>query len=172
MSWCYPWVRLVALHRYSLLTCILKPDPPAQSIMIFLKHFDTSKQTLYGAGKTYMLRNSKVGDLAPIINERMRWTPGTSLKLYEVTSTQTSDATVLTISHQEIKPGMIELMKLKLSFSQFQFVATGFFTSRSQWWRFIASNSLCTDIIVNGRSNRYIYLVVNNSRSFNYNTDK
>jgi len=100
--------------------------------MIFLKHFDTSKQTLYGAGKTYMLRNSKVGDLAPIINERMRWTPGTSLKLYEVTSTQTSDATVLTISHQEIKPGMIELMKLKLSFSQFQFVATGFFTSRSQ----------------------------------------
>jgi ubiquitin carboxyl-terminal hydrolase 7 len=111
-------VRLVALHRYSLLTCILKPDPPAQSIMIFLKHFDTSKQTLYGAGKTYMLRNSKVGDLAPIINERMRWTPGTPLKLYEVTSTQTSDATVLTISHQEIKPGMIELMKLKLSFSQ------------------------------------------------------
>ncbi|KAF8894531.1 hypothetical protein BD779DRAFT_1669025 [Infundibulicybe gibba] len=78
-----------------------KPDPPPQSIMIFLKHFDTSKQTLYGAGKTYMLRTNKVGDLAPIINERMRWTPGTPLKLYE-----------------EIKPGMIELMKLKISFAQ------------------------------------------------------
>lgn len=78
-----------------------KPDPPQQSIMIFLKHFDTSKQTLFGVGKTYMLRTSKVGDLAIVINERMRWTPGTPLKLYE-----------------EIKPGMIELMKPKLSFSQ------------------------------------------------------
>ncbi|KAF9457164.1 hypothetical protein BDZ94DRAFT_1342402 [Collybia nuda] len=78
-----------------------KPDPPQQSIMIFLKHFDTSKQSLLGVGKTYMLRNSKVGDLALVINERMRWTPGTPLKLYE-----------------EIKPGMIELMKPKLSFSQ------------------------------------------------------
>lgn len=78
-----------------------KPDPPPQSIMVFLKHFDTSKQTLLGVGKTYVPRNSKVGDLAPIINERMRWTPGTPIKLYE-----------------EIKPGMIELMKPKLSFAQ------------------------------------------------------
>ncbi|ESK93065.1 ubiquitin carboxyl-terminal hydrolase 5 [Moniliophthora roreri MCA 2997] len=78
-----------------------KPDPPQQSIMIFLKHFDTSKQTLFGAGKVYMLRTSKVADLVPIINERMRWAPGTALKLYE-----------------EIKPGMIELMKPKLSFAQ------------------------------------------------------
>lgn len=62
-----------------------QPDPPPQSIMIFLKHFDTSKQTLYGVGKTYMLRTSKVGDLVAIINERMRWTPGTPLKLFEVT---------------------------------------------------------------------------------------
>jgi len=61
-----------------------QPDPPPQSIMIFLKHFDTTKQTLLGVGKTYMLRTSKVGDLASVINERMRWTPGTPLKLYEV----------------------------------------------------------------------------------------
>lgn len=52
--------------------------------MIFLKHFDTSKQSLYGIGKVYMARNSKVSDLIPVINERMRWTPGTPLKLYEV----------------------------------------------------------------------------------------
>lgn len=52
--------------------------------MIFLKHFDTSKQSLYGVGKVYMARASKVGDLIPVINERMRWTPGTPLKLYEV----------------------------------------------------------------------------------------
>ncbi|KAF8201450.1 hypothetical protein BJ912DRAFT_1019409 [Pholiota molesta] len=78
-----------------------KPEPPAQSIMIFLKHFDTSKQSLFGIGKVYMARNSKVSDLIPVINERMRWTPGTPLKLYE-----------------EIKPGMIEQMKPKLSFGQ------------------------------------------------------
>jgi Ubiquitin carboxyl-terminal hydrolase len=52
--------------------------------MVFLKHFDTSKQSLVGAGKVYVLRTSKVGDLIPIINERMRFTPGTPLKLYEV----------------------------------------------------------------------------------------
>ena len=52
--------------------------------MVFLKHFDTSKQTLLGAGKIYMTRTSKVADLVPIINERMRWAPGTALKLYEV----------------------------------------------------------------------------------------
>jgi ubiquitin carboxyl-terminal hydrolase 7 len=61
----------------------LQPDPPPQSIMIFLKHFDTSKQSLLGAGKVYMLRTSKVSELAHVINERMRWTPGTPLKLYE-----------------------------------------------------------------------------------------
>ncbi|TFY81764.1 hypothetical protein EWM64_g2248 [Hericium alpestre] len=78
-----------------------KPDLPPGSIMIFLKHFDTSKQTLHGVGKCYALRAAKVSDLVPIINEKMRWTPGTPLKLYE-----------------EIKPGMIELMKPKLTFQQ------------------------------------------------------
>lgn len=62
----------------------MKPEVMAGSIMIFIKHFDTSKQTLYGVGKVYVLRSSKVGDLVGIINERMRWSPGTPLKLYEV----------------------------------------------------------------------------------------
>lgn len=52
--------------------------------MVFLKHFDMSKQTLYGVGKVYVSRNNKVQDLHPLINERMRWTPGTPLRLYEV----------------------------------------------------------------------------------------
>ena len=69
--------------------------------MVFLKHFDTSKQTLRGIGKCYAQRTAKVSDLVPTINERMRWTPGTPLKLYE-----------------EIKPGMIELMKPKVTFAQ------------------------------------------------------
>lgn len=61
-----------------------KLEPPQGSIMIFLKHFDTSKQTLLGVGKAYVSRISKVSDLFNIINEKMRWTPGTPLKLYEV----------------------------------------------------------------------------------------
>ena len=61
-----------------------RPEIPPGSIMIFLKHFDTSKQTLYGVGKVYVLRSSKVGDLVGVINERMRWPSGTPLKLYEV----------------------------------------------------------------------------------------
>jgi hypothetical protein len=52
--------------------------------MIFLKHFDTSMQSLLGVSKTYMQRNAKVGDLGPVICEKMRWTPGTPVKLYEV----------------------------------------------------------------------------------------
>jgi ubiquitin carboxyl-terminal hydrolase 7 len=67
------------------------PDPakaeiPAGHIMIFLKHFDTSKQTLYGVGKLYVSRSAKVSDLYPLINERMRWAPETPLKLYEVSA--------------------------------------------------------------------------------------
>ncbi|KAI6036116.1 ICP0-binding domain of ubiquitin-specific protease 7-domain-containing protein, partial [Pisolithus microcarpus] len=42
-----------------------------------------SKQSLFGVGKVYVSRNSKVQDLHPIINERMRWTSGTPLRLYE-----------------------------------------------------------------------------------------
>jgi ubiquitin carboxyl-terminal hydrolase 7 len=57
----------------------------AGTIMIFLKHFDTTRQSLYGIGKIHMPRASKVSDLIPIINERMRWASGTPLKLYEVT---------------------------------------------------------------------------------------
>ncbi|KAG8763667.1 hypothetical protein FRC11_014280 [Ceratobasidium sp. 423] len=71
------------------------------SIMIFLKYFDVSKQILSGVGKVYVQKNSKVGDLMPLINERMRWQPSTPIKLYE-----------------EIKPGMIEVMKPKLTFAQ------------------------------------------------------
>ena len=52
--------------------------------MIFLKHFSVSDQTLKGVGKVYVHRNSKVGDLVPIINEMMGWTSTTPIRLYEV----------------------------------------------------------------------------------------
>ena len=82
-------------------TFVAKPEITPGSIMIFLKHLDTSRQSLYGVGKTYVQRNAKVGDLNGYINEKMRWPVGTPLKLYE-----------------EIKPGMIELMKPKMTFAQ------------------------------------------------------
>ncbi|CAD6985631.1 unnamed protein product [Tilletia controversa] len=72
-----------------------------QQMMIFLKHFDISRQTLLGVGRQYVPKNMKVGDLAPTINEIMRWPPSTHVKLYE-----------------EIKPGMIEGMKAKATFLQ------------------------------------------------------
>ncbi|KAI6041644.1 ICP0-binding domain of ubiquitin-specific protease 7-domain-containing protein [Pisolithus marmoratus] len=75
--------------------------PPPGHIILFLKHFDMSKQTLLGVGKVYVSRDSKVEELHPIINGHMRWTPGVPLSLYE-----------------EVKPGMIELMKPKLTFAQ------------------------------------------------------
>ena len=52
--------------------------------MIFLKHFDTARQSLLGICKIYVPRASKVRDLIPIINHRMKWPSGTSLRLYEV----------------------------------------------------------------------------------------
>ncbi|KAF9649103.1 hypothetical protein BDM02DRAFT_3167185 [Thelephora ganbajun] len=72
-----------------------------EKIMIFLKHFDTTRQSLFGIGKVHIPRAGKVNGLIPIINERMMWTPGTPLKLYE-----------------EIKPGMIELMNPEHTFYQ------------------------------------------------------
>ncbi|KWU45004.1 ubiquitin carboxyl-terminal hydrolase 5 [Rhodotorula sp. JG-1b] len=73
-------------------------EPP---IMIFVKHFDPNKQTLRGVGHFYVHRNMRVMDLASMINERMGYLPTTPLKVYE-----------------EIKPNMIELMKMKATFLQ------------------------------------------------------
>jgi len=56
----------------------------APTIMIFLKHFDTTKQSLFGIGKIDMPRASKVSDLIPIVNERMKWASETPLKFHEV----------------------------------------------------------------------------------------
>lgn len=79
----------------------LHADPNNQPIMIFLKWFDCSRQTLLGQGKVFVDKGSKVSDLYPIIQERMGWQSTTPIKLYE-----------------EIKAGMIEGMKVKQTFLQ------------------------------------------------------
>jgi ubiquitin carboxyl-terminal hydrolase 7 len=77
------------------------PEINNNTLVIFLKHFDVSKQHLYGIGKMYVQRGMKVADLTALINERLRWPTNTPLKFFE-----------------EIKPGMIELMKMKATFAQ------------------------------------------------------
>ncbi|PVG02230.1 putative ubiquitin-specific processing protease 21 [Serendipita vermifera] len=77
------------------------PEPNSNTLVIFLKYFDAGKQQLYGIGKVYVQRQMKVGDLSGIICERMNWPSTTPLKFFE-----------------EIKPGMIELMKPKATFAQ------------------------------------------------------
>ena len=62
----------------------LQPYPPPQSVMIFLKYFDASKQTVHGVGRVYVAKATKISDLILVINERMHWTHSTPLKLYEV----------------------------------------------------------------------------------------
>ncbi|KAK9894556.1 cysteine proteinase [Cystobasidium minutum MCA 4210] len=73
-------------------------EPP---IMIFVKHFDVSAQTLAGVGHFYVHKNMRVQDLVPMICEKTAVPLGTPLKIYE-----------------EIKPNMIELMKTKATFLQ------------------------------------------------------
>ncbi len=73
-------------------------EPP---IMVFVKNFDVAHQTLAGIGHFYVTRHMRVLDLALMINERMGFPATTPLKVYE-----------------EIKPNMIELMKMKATFLQ------------------------------------------------------
>ena len=71
--------------------------------MVFLKHFNATRQSLFGIGKVYVPRASKLKDLFPVINERMKWESGTRLKLYEVTNGVFSQRGVL-IPHPGNQP--------------------------------------------------------------------
>lgn len=53
-------------------------------MILFLKHFDVEKQTLYGVGHFYALPSEKVSDLSAQILKLLKWPPGTSYKIYEV----------------------------------------------------------------------------------------
>ncbi|KAF9649122.1 cysteine proteinase [Thelephora ganbajun] len=97
----------IALHRGHLrLYLEILPSKENLSdnvgkIMVLLKHFDTTRQSLFGIGKVHVPRAGKVSDLIPIINERMGWAPETPVKLYE-----------------EVSSEMIQLMKPEYSFHQ------------------------------------------------------
>ncbi|RGB42735.1 ubiquitin carboxyl-terminal hydrolase 5 [Rhizophagus diaphanus] len=75
--------------------------PEANHIMVFLKYFDPEKQALEGLGHLYIQKFGKVGDITRVLCEKKEFPPDTPLKIYE-----------------EIKPNMIEEMKLKSTFQQ------------------------------------------------------
>lgn len=82
-------------------TVDLKGLASNRPIMIFLKHFDTKTQSLFGIGTFYAALQDKVSDLTPVINKMMGWPAGTPIKLSE-----------------EIKQNMIEAMKPKVTLAQ------------------------------------------------------
>ncbi|KAI6005523.1 ICP0-binding domain of ubiquitin-specific protease 7-domain-containing protein [Pisolithus albus] len=94
------------------------PDRPPGHLMIFLKHFDASKQSLFGVRKVYVSRNSKVQDLHHIINERMRWAPGTALRLYE---SEIQDGDVICFQVEQAEEELDDLEKLGLYSNPVQF---------------------------------------------------
>ncbi|KAJ5947605.1 Ubiquitin carboxyl-terminal hydrolase 21 [Penicillium verhagenii] len=71
------------------------------SALIFLKNFDVVTQTLSGVGPVYVPKSQKVGDLGPVILQKMNWPVGTEFMLFE-----------------EIKHNMIDVMKPKQTFQQ------------------------------------------------------
>lgn len=78
-----------------------KEHNPNPWIVVFLKYYDPLNQSLMGVRHAYMRRTDKVQEILPIINDIMGWSPKTELMLFE-----------------EIKPTMIEPIKVKQSFQQ------------------------------------------------------
>jgi ubiquitin carboxyl-terminal hydrolase 7 len=76
----------------------LKGQANNRPLMIFLKHFDATTQSLFGIGPFYAAFQDKVSDLTPAITKIMGWPAGTQIKLSE-----------------EIKQNMIEAMKPKVT---------------------------------------------------------
>ncbi|KAI1316281.1 hypothetical protein EDD11_010189 [Mortierella claussenii] len=76
-------------------------DTQNGEIMIFIKFYDPFTSTLEGLGKLHVHKQAKVGDIIPLLNEKKGFPANTALKLFE-----------------EIKPTMIEPMKVKSSFLQ------------------------------------------------------
>ncbi|KAJ3342286.1 hypothetical protein HDU93_002759 [Gonapodya sp. JEL0774] len=75
---------------------------PSQSILIFIKYYDPFYRKMEFAHSLVVRnRNTKLGDVIPIITERLALSKDTPLRLYE-----------------EVKPGMIDLLKVKNTFQQ------------------------------------------------------
>jgi len=62
----------------------------SKPILLFLKHFDTDKQSLTGSGHVYVSSGGRVSDMISQILESMSWPAGTELRFWEVRITTPS----------------------------------------------------------------------------------
>lgn len=97
----------------------LWPDVQAQMsnnppVLVFLKYFDTTAQTLRGIGHVYIRKHSKVADLIPLIMNLME---GSSLTNASSNGSGQSSPPPLAL-YEEIKNSMIEPMKPKATLQQ------------------------------------------------------
>ncbi|RIB23989.1 ICP0-binding domain of ubiquitin-specific protease 7-domain-containing protein [Gigaspora rosea] len=70
-------------------------------ILVFIKYFNPDTQSLEGLCHLYIQKFAKVGNIIPILCEKMKFPPHTPLKIYE-----------------EIKPNIIDEMKPNLTFQR------------------------------------------------------
>lgn len=72
---------------------------------------------MVGQGKVFVNKNWKIADLVPLIQEKMKWDNSVPIKLFEVRIYPSFDKNFADVI-QEIKAGMIEIMKVKQTFLQ------------------------------------------------------
>ena len=87
-----------------------------QPLLIFLKYFDAESQSLKGVGHVYMKKHSKVAEIAPMIQQLMGWSNGSSVLTNGHTNGNTSPPQYAL--YEEIKHSMIEPMKPKSTLAQ------------------------------------------------------
>ncbi|KAF9642388.1 cysteine proteinase [Thelephora ganbajun] len=108
------------------------------------KHFDTISQSLFGIDRIHIPRTSKVSDLIPIINEKMRWTPGTPLKLYEEVRPGRIDPIMqrmkYTLDVSGIRDGSIICFQLEISDEEVRDLESqGLYSNPPQFYAFLQS---------------------------------
>jgi ubiquitin carboxyl-terminal hydrolase 7 len=86
-------------------------------MIVFLKHFDRTRQTLLGAGTVFVQETDKVRELEDMINDKMGWEEGTALNLYDASfQNQSLPLTAKLIRlFKEITPRVIKPMNPKLT---------------------------------------------------------
>jgi ubiquitin carboxyl-terminal hydrolase 7 len=98
-------------------------------MMVFLKHFDRTRQTLLGAGTVFLQSNytDPVRVLEDLINDKMRWEEGTALKLYDASSQNPSLPLTGKLIHlfKEITPRVIKPVDPNLTLSRNGIGGTG-----------------------------------------------
>lgn len=98
-------------------------------MLVFLKYFDAISQSLLGVGHIYVRKHSKVGEMIPMIQQLMGWSPGSSSNQSAGRSSSVSSGNSsghssnqsqsLTLAlYEEIKHSMIEPMKPKVTLQQ------------------------------------------------------